>query len=1077
MGNPLNNNLLFDLIEKSDCDICFIQETQISSDVTIKSVSRRWLGRSFWAPAIGRQGGVVTLISPKDEIVSWKKDSFGRIISILIRIDGVDFNLVNIYAPTNLTDRKLFFESLHDFFIPASAFVIGGDFNSYENALDKFGGHVVISNECKSLRSNFILVDAWRKLHPHAREFTWFNHDYSIASRLDKFFVSKDLFSPTCQCEISPCPLSDHDFVSFDFQISDAVRRGPGVWKFNNSLLEDKNFCELIRNLIQSHISYFAAFASPQDWWEFLKISIKEESISFSRKKRRQLCRDRVFWTNKLISLRQRLVGGDSSAVDSILDVESRLKSIYIRETEGILIRSRAEWLEEGELPTRYFFRLQSSRAQKCFMASIYDSSGVEVFSREEIERAHFDFYSSLFSEEPVDLSFQNDLLSSLSRHLSSHQASLCEGAVTIDEISFAVKNMNTNKSPGPDGLTAEFYRKFWNLLSPYLVWVYNACFEAGEMCDSMKTSNTRVTFKKGDRKSLENWRPISLLNVDYKICSKAISVRLSKVLEFIVDPDQTCSVAGRKISSNLHILRDILDYIDRTDETGILVSLDQEKAFDRVNRSFLQNLLIHLGFGPSFCRWINTFYKGANMRVIVNEWLTEPIPLARGVRQGDSLSPMLYVLCVESLACKIRSCSEIEGFLLPGAKGVQYKVGVYADDTTSLVKSVRSLWALFNVIQIYERGSGAKLNVSKTEAMWLGGWRSRTDQPFGLTWVPKMKILGFVFGQNTEHDNWQPKLKKLEKQLNLWKSRSLSLVGKSLIVNTLGISKLLYLATILSVPRWVVSELNNLIWPFLWGCRMETVSRQSCYQSFLKGGLGIVNFQVKADALKLASIVSLCCNADSNSFYFIKYFFGSRLSSFRSEWSFLWDNSSPSTHSLTPFYSNCLSVLTSLRKILSCRDWRDFVFTSKKCYFTLLKEKSSSPVIHRYWVSFLTIGFDLDRHWSLVRDGFSENFKNDLLWLIVLRAVKVRDSMTNWGYINSDRCAVCSRKETIDHCFLNCSRVKAVWSHFSPILASLLGVTFLPNCLFVFFFQWPHVDARRARLARFNRDLTQQDG
>ena len=335
-------------------------------------------------------------------------------------------------------------------------------------------------------------------------------------------------------------------------------------------------------------------------------------------------------------------------------------------------------------------------------------------------------------------------------------------------------------------------------------------------MCDSMRTSNTRVIFKKGDRKALKNWRPISLLNIDYKICSKAISVRLSKVLDFIVDPDQTCSVPGRKISSNLHVLRDILDYIDRTSETGILVSLDQEKAFDRVNRTFLQNLLVRFGFGPSFCQWINTFYKGANMRVIVNEWLTEPIPLARGVRQGDSLSPMLYILCVECLACKIRSCRGIEGFLLPGAKGLQYKVGVYADDTTSLVKSVHSLGVLLNVIRIYERGSGAKLNVSKTEAMWLGAWRSRTDQPFGLTWVPEMKILGVVFGQATELDNWQPKLKKLENHLNLWKSRSLSFVGKSLIVNTLGISKLLYLATILPVPNWVVSEVNNLIWPFL---------------------------------------------------------------------------------------------------------------------------------------------------------------------------------------------------------------------------------------------------------------------
>ena len=170
----------------------------------------------------------------------------------------------------------------------------------------------------------------------------------------------------------------------------------------------------------------------------------------------------------------------------------------------------------------------------------------------------------------------------------------------------------------------------------------------------------------------------------------------------------------------------------------------------------------------------------------------------------------------------------------------------------------------------------------------------------------------------------------------------------------------------------------------------------------------------------------------------------------------------------MTPFYSKCLSALTSLRKILSCQDWRDFVFTTKKCYTIFLKEKSSSPVIHRYWVSFLTIGFDLNRHWPLVREGFCENFKNDLLWLIILRAVKVRDSLKNWGYIDSDRCAWCSRKETIDHCFLNCARAKAVWSHFSPVLSSLLGVAFLPNCLFVFFFQWPRVGAKNARLARF---------
>jgi len=178
-----------------------------------------------------------------------------------------------------------------------------------------------------------------------------------------------------------------------------------------------------------------------------------------------------------------------------------------------------------------------------------------------------------------------------------------------------------------------------------------------------MKTSNTHVIFRKGDRKSLKNWRPIPLLNVDYKICSQAISVCLSKVLQFILNADQTCSVPGRKISSNLHALRDILDYIHRTGQTGILVSLNQEKAFDLVNHTFLQNLLIRFGFGPSFCHWINTFYNGADMRVVVNEWLTKLLPLSRRVCQGNSLSPMLYILCVETVVCKIRSCAEIEGF------------------------------------------------------------------------------------------------------------------------------------------------------------------------------------------------------------------------------------------------------------------------------------------------------------------------------------------------------------------------------------------------------------------------------
>ena len=194
-------------------------------------------------------------------------------------------------------------------------------------------------------------------------------------------------------------------------------------------------------------------------------------------------------------------------------------------------------------------------------------------------------------------------------------------------------------------------------------------------------------------------------------------------------------------------------------------------------------------------------------MRIIANGLLTDPVDLRRGV---------LYVLCAEALACQIRNNPDIEGFLLPGAQSLQYKIGRYADDTTSFVKNHRSLMNLFQSVRVYERGSGAKLNLSKTETMWLGAWKSRTDQPLGLTWVRKMKILGVFFGENTEQDNWMPQLKKLQLHLNLWKKRSLSLVGRALLVNALGLSKLNYLASVLIVPNWVKNKVNVFIWPFL---------------------------------------------------------------------------------------------------------------------------------------------------------------------------------------------------------------------------------------------------------------------
>ena len=534
----------------------------------------------------------------------------------------------------------------------------------------------------------------------------------------------------------------------------------------------------------------------------------------------------------------------------------------------------------------------------------------MEVFTHDEIARAHMQFYTVLFSEEPIDPVCKQQCLDSFERFLPDLDQKFCDEPISLVELTNSVKTLNQGKSPGPDGLTVELYLHFWSLLEPLLLSVSEECLADGYLSESMKGTATRLIYKKhGDIKNLKNLRPISLLNIDYKIISKVITLRLSRVLHNIVHPE-------RSIFSNLFLIRDILDYIEQTGETAILLSLDQQKAFYRVNRTFLMDLLHHLGFGPIFCKWIQTFYSGAYMRIILNGHLTDKIFLQHGVRQGNPLSPLLYVICVEALANLIRCASNINGYLLPGAKGRCAKTRLYADDTTVLLKNFSSLVSLFSTIAIYEASSGAKLNKSQTEAMWLGAWKNHSDTPL----------------------------------------RSLSLIGKSIVVNVLGISNLLYLAKVLIIPPWVIPHVNQTIWPFLWGSRMETVSCATCFLKPAFCGIGVCNLLLKADALMLGSLVMIINSDEDRSFFLCKYFVGRRLSTSGPHWKYLRDNSSPSAALPTPFDASCLKTLALLEETTA--------LTSKKIYETLLVRTSSPPILSRWWVPFLSVGFFLSDHW-----------------------------------------------------------------------------------------------------------------
>ena len=397
-----------------------------------------------------------------------------------------------------------------------------------------------------------------------------------------------------------------------------------------------------------------------------------------------------------------------------------------------------------------------------------------------------------------------------------------------------------------------------------------------------------------------------------------------------------------------------------------------------------------------------------------------------------------------EVLSTQIRKCEGIVGFWLPGAGGLQFKVSQYADDATNFVKDEKSLVNRLPVVHKYEQGSGAKLNTSKSEAMWLGRWRDNGATPFGLRWVKKMRILGVFFGNgllSVDNDNWKSTLDKLRSVLGLWSSRELSFIGRSMIVNILGASRFWHVAKILPPANWILDSYKSIVWPFIWKGKIEPISRDRCCAPASSSGLNIVNFSVKCISLHLSCFASLRDSFGTEKWHFLaQYFLGNRLAKFDRRFNFS-SNSFPSSSVPSCFYQLCSDKFSILFSTYGCLPDS---LTCKNIYKLLMTLPSSALKCAGFWGS--VVGRPINRWASVWRKShlkLNENKKNDLLWLILHHTVKVRYALRTWGYIDNDRCSLCGGVETIEHCFLECQCAVRVWKHFAPILSRFLSSPF----------------------------------
>jgi hypothetical protein len=428
-------------------------------------------------------------------------------------------------------------------------------------------------------------------------------------------------------------------------------KRGPGFWKFNTALLKDEAYVTALKINIPIFKEKYNETHDLGLKWDLIKMEIRGFTIKYSKRKAKKYRDEEKLLHKKVNDLQARAENNphNRNITLELQRARSWLKKIMLTKTKGAILRSKVRWHEEGERNTKYFYSLEKRHHDIKTVSKLKVGGNSYIEDQFEILEEEKKFYESLYrSINPKD--FKNSPFFNPEN-------------VTEEECTNALKDFNNNKTPGTDGLPAEFYRFFWPDICHDLLASYNFAFQHGMLSISQRRGIISLIPKKSkDKTILENLRPFSILNVDYKILTKVIAKRIEKVLPTLINPDQTGYFKGRYIDENVRLIYDLIHYTDKLNQKGIAIFLDFKKAFDSIEWNYLLETLHLFNFGLDIQNCIKMFYNNVTSCVLNNGHASTFFSLQRGVRQGRPLSGVLFVLGIQLLYRSIKNDPTIKG-------------------------------------------------------------------------------------------------------------------------------------------------------------------------------------------------------------------------------------------------------------------------------------------------------------------------------------------------------------------------------------------------------------------------------
>lgn len=835
-----------------------------------------WGGNVVFSHGTNRQNGTAILFPShfKGVIGTADQDNVGRTCAVHVQFDAVAVWLVCAYAPaiSSQQAKVAYVNDLHTFLAQKNTnLIMGGDFNISLDVRDFDSTR----NRFRTSRSRFSklideldLTDIWRYKHPNAQRFTWRRANSTQQSRIDYLFISDWLLNNNIvsRCDIAPGILSDHSLVTAALRVTNSVR-GPGVWRFNNSLLDNDDFVAAVKLEIERATQCVEVYEGVNNQGtriNLLLCNLRSISMRISKQLAATKRREETIIINRLAELEDRLAETPCRQLETEYSrLKTEVEDCQIRRAKVAMLHSRSRWMELGEKPSGYFLRLQRHEAAQKAIHVLELSDGRIIDTKDDILDACVSHFNSIYTKKDISESTINEFFSTIHfPQLSDDDRRSCEGAFAMEECRAALKLMARNKVPGISGFTAEFFEYFWDSIGPLVVEYFNESVEHG-LHVSQRRGVIILLPKKGDQKLLKNKRPICLLDVLYKIIAKVVAIRISRVIGHLIASDQTGSIPGRYIGENIRLITDVIEYCRADQTSGILMAMDYRNAFDAIEHNFLFETLKKCNFGPNIVRYVKMLYDCNELTILNNGHTSKWFQPSRGVLQGSPVSGILFALAIEMMAIKLRCTENLKGIKLGN---VEVKLSQYADDATVFVRDERSAYSALSQMHCFEEASGMELNFEKCHFMWLGDKANSDATICEKTPSKKIKILGVTFSSTCDviEDNITPIINKIEKTLNCWNQRQLTIKGRVTIAKSLAVSQLVYIASSLDIPHTKLCVIQSLIQKFIWRGRPPKVAQQVIIQPIEDGGLASPYIPTLYKALRLSWLKRMWNSSDA---------------------------------------------------------------------------------------------------------------------------------------------------------------------------------------------------------------------